>query len=127
MIIIIIIALFVLCRSKQTVAGQRPSLWKSGIKPFFFYRILCRTSTRKMCSGFIPEIRSCGFWPKTAKIRLWNRCASMASGLFQSIKNQSGPHFATRLAGLFLVHMIHTKCFYFRINCNSNCEVAHDP
>jgi hypothetical protein len=31
----------------------------------------------------------------------------MASGLFQSIKNESGPHFVTiSLAGPFLVHMI---------------------
>jgi hypothetical protein len=59
-----------------------------------------------MCSGFIPEIRSQGLCPETSKKSLGNRCAGMACGLFQSIKNESGPHFATTLAGLFLVHTI---------------------
>jgi hypothetical protein len=49
---------------------------------------------------------------------LGNRCASMASGLFQSIKNESGPHFATRLPGPFLVHTIKNALTVIKFNTN---------
>jgi hypothetical protein len=76
------------CRRKKKVGGGGKmnialEIW---YKTFFFYRILCRTRTTKMCSGFLfQRSEVVVFGPKPPKI--W----------FQSIKKSKQTTFCDQI------------------------------